>query len=81
MQQINEKDELLDYVIESDVMKLAKQYLDKKLDQGCTEEEWKQILNNIWFDHNDDKDASSGFEHVFIGEQGDGIGKSKKSLN
>ncbi|HSQ89718.1 hypothetical protein [Romboutsia sp.] len=80
IEQIKEKDELLDYVIESDVMKLAKQYLDKKLDQSCTEEEWKQLQNNIWFNHNDNKDACSGFEHIFIGEQGDGIGKSKKKF-
>ncbi len=80
IEQIKEKNQLLDYVIESDVMKLAKQYLDTKLDQIYTKEEWKQLLNNIWFNHNDDKNACSGFEHIFIGEQGDGIGKSKKKL-
>ena len=61
-------------------MKLAKQYLDTKLDQSYTKEQWNQLLNNIWFNHNDDKDACSGFEHIFIGEQGDGIGKSKKKF-
>ncbi|MGL5353530.1 MAG: hypothetical protein ACRDA5_09425 [Clostridium sp.] len=71
-EKIKEVDELLNYVINSDSMKLAKEYLNKKLDNSCTEDEWKELLQNIWFKNYDNKNARSGFEHVFIGEQGNG---------
>lgn len=65
-------DNLLNYVIDTEVMKITKQYLDKRAGESCTKEDWWKILENIWFKNFNNKTDCSGFENIFIGEQGAG---------
>ncbi|NXA36763.1 ENDUB protein, partial [Eudromia elegans] len=71
-EEIAENNHFLDAILETEVMKLAHQYLVKKNLAGPNLTDFKSQLYDIWFQlyarKEGDRLDSCGFEHVFVGE-------------
>ncbi|MFI2130398.1 MULTISPECIES: hypothetical protein [Lysinibacillus] len=80
-EEIKEVDEFLNFVIETQPMKLARDYVSEngKIESGASDEEWKDLLKTIWFKQFDNN-STSAFEHVFIGEEGGKKRRGKSDL-
>lgn len=66
-----EIENLLNFVIESEPMKIARKYIEMRANNKYSDIQWYIYLHKIWFEQFDmgmNKDLS-GFEHVFVGEQ------------
>ncbi|KAA0788714.1 MULTISPECIES: hypothetical protein [Bacillus cereus group] len=67
-QEISEIEEFLKYAINTEPMKVARNYLEGQYDIGSSDDEWIEKLFNIWFKPRK-HGSTSVFEHVFLGEQ------------
>ncbi len=64
----------LEYVHKSAPMRVAKEYAEEQTGRNITFDEWRAIIQRIWFETFDlgrNQDLS-GFEHVVVGEQKQG---------
>ncbi|WP_338765033.1 hypothetical protein [Massilia sp. METH4] len=69
-----EQDEVqrfLDYAHKTPPMEVARAYVNERLDQPLSTDQWWAVLQRVWFEqYSDGKNRDlSGFEHVVVGEQ------------
>ncbi|PEB50617.1 hypothetical protein CON65_14790 [Bacillus pseudomycoides] len=65
---ISEIEDFLNYAINTEPMKVARNYLKNVYNISNSDEEWIKELYNIWFEPRR-HGSTSVFEHVFLGEQ------------
>ena len=68
--EFREIDELMDFVIDTSPMKLAKEFYDSFRSEPLSRELWYTLIRNNWFRSFQigSSPTRSGFEHVFLGE-------------
>lgn len=66
--------ELLEIIVPSKPMKIARDYVSERIGEEISENRWWRMLEQIWFEQFDigDNRNLSGFEHVMVGEQKEG---------
>ena len=70
-----EEDSFLDEVMRTETMKTTLTFLRRRNLFVKTDADFKKLLKELWFENYSRKNrvlASSGFEHVFLGEKKDG---------